>query len=491
MGVSAPPPPTGTDYSANSGTSLPTGWTIARTSSATYFDSSGVLQSAANDNARYTYDPVSHAIQGLLVEPSVTNQIRNNTAQGAVVATNGFSQPDDLSNAAWTKSSATIPSTNAANDSDGNATLDFLREDTTANIQHYVQQSKSVTNGVKYVQVCEVRANGRNAISILWSGAARWGSAIQYRFNLSAVTVTKITGPTSAAAFIENLGGGLYRCTVTCTCVSAGSSNIQIMLDTGSATQYDGDGVSGVYLGKNRWYDSSAMGSLPSNQSIGGFTGVSTIVTKTGILNGMEYVDLLICGIPSITFGTLFLESSSIISAVNGAAWTLSAYAALVAGTTTNLISTLTVRQQDSSGVTLTDLVAASITPTATMTRFGGVVTTNNASIAYVRPLIGFTMTANTPVNATLRIALPQSTQASSLSTPIKTTNAAVTRAVEALTVSGVFLSRNFVNGNNYTATVTYYDDTTQDFSVTVSSDAITLTGISAKPVKSLLVHWA
>jgi hypothetical protein len=63
--------------------------TFSRASNATYFDSAGVLQSAANDAPRFDYNPATLAAQGLLIEESRTNSIRNNTMQGAVAGTPG------------------------------------------------------------------------------------------------------------------------------------------------------------------------------------------------------------------------------------------------------------------------------------------------------------------------------------------------------------------------------------------------------------------
>ena len=63
--------------------------TFTRASTATYFDSAGVLQSAAVDQPRLDYNPSTLAAQGYLIEESRTNSIRNNTMVGAVVGTPG------------------------------------------------------------------------------------------------------------------------------------------------------------------------------------------------------------------------------------------------------------------------------------------------------------------------------------------------------------------------------------------------------------------
>lgn len=67
--------------------SLPANTSFARASSATYFDSSGNLQTAATNAPRFTYDFFTKQPIGLLVEGSVANQIPNNTMVGAVAGT--------------------------------------------------------------------------------------------------------------------------------------------------------------------------------------------------------------------------------------------------------------------------------------------------------------------------------------------------------------------------------------------------------------------
>lgn len=68
---------------------LPNGATLTRASTGWYFDSSGVLQSAAIDTPRWTYNPSSLVLQGLLVEPAATNVLRNSSGTNAVAGTPG------------------------------------------------------------------------------------------------------------------------------------------------------------------------------------------------------------------------------------------------------------------------------------------------------------------------------------------------------------------------------------------------------------------
>ena len=63
--------------------------TFTRASTATYFDSSGVITTAAANVPRFDYNPSTLQPRGLLIEEQRTNSIRNNTMQGAVAGTPG------------------------------------------------------------------------------------------------------------------------------------------------------------------------------------------------------------------------------------------------------------------------------------------------------------------------------------------------------------------------------------------------------------------
>jgi hypothetical protein len=54
--------------------------TFTRASTATYFDSAGVLQTAAVDAPRWDYDPATFQLRGLLIEAARTNLLLNSAA---------------------------------------------------------------------------------------------------------------------------------------------------------------------------------------------------------------------------------------------------------------------------------------------------------------------------------------------------------------------------------------------------------------------------
>lgn len=61
------------NYDFTTMTSLPSDMTLTRSSTATYTDSSGIVQTAAANTARFDYDITTHAGNGLMMEPAATN----------------------------------------------------------------------------------------------------------------------------------------------------------------------------------------------------------------------------------------------------------------------------------------------------------------------------------------------------------------------------------------------------------------------------------
>jgi len=70
----------GTSYASLASFLTATSGTFSRTSTATYFDSAGVLQTAASGAPRFDYDPITHAAKGILIEESRTNILKQSNA---------------------------------------------------------------------------------------------------------------------------------------------------------------------------------------------------------------------------------------------------------------------------------------------------------------------------------------------------------------------------------------------------------------------------
>ena len=118
----------GSDYEFNFGGSLPPGATPTRASTGWYFDSAGVLQSAANDVARFNHNPTTFALEGLLNEPARTSVIRNSALGGGVAGS-----PGTFPTNAGIASQGTLTRTLAFGTVDGMSYMDVRLNGTTSN----------------------------------------------------------------------------------------------------------------------------------------------------------------------------------------------------------------------------------------------------------------------------------------------------------------------------------------------------------------------
>lgn len=163
-----------------------------RSSSATYYDSTGTLLSAGSGVARTTYNPSNlNAAPKLLLEPAATNLIL-------------YSEQFD--NAVWTKNAATVTA-NATTAPDGTTTADKLAE-TAVNEQHLVLQNAGIAISVGSVFTVSVyaKASERTRISLTAYGE---GYSV---FDLANGTIVQ-TG--NNVCNIQYVGNGWYRCSAT------------------------------------------------------------------------------------------------------------------------------------------------------------------------------------------------------------------------------------------------------------------------------------
>lgn len=213
--------------------------TFTRAGTATYFDANGVMQTAAADQPRFDYDPITLACKGLLIEGGRTNLLTYSS---------------EFVNAAWVKTNSTIVENNATAP-DGTLTADKLVENT-SNTPHYLYQVATTAAGSVTVAY-RVKASGRDYLQIrLQEDGAFLARA---EFNLSTGTAIPISG---SVAKIVALKDGWYLISLTAT--SAGSSTFQTQLwlynDTPVST-YTGDGTSGIYV----WGAQIEAGAFPSS----------------------------------------------------------------------------------------------------------------------------------------------------------------------------------------------------------------------------------
>jgi hypothetical protein len=214
--------------------------TFSRSTTATYFNSLGVLTTANNNVARFDYDPSTLAPLGLLIEEQRTNLLTYSA---------------DFANAAWTKTRSSITS-NTIVAPDGTLTGDKLVEDASASASHpLISTGATISVGSNTSFSVFAKASERTAIVLRVNNAA---DSIWCAFNLSTGTVgTAANSGTGSGATgsIISVGNGWYRCTVSGVTSTTAASVQAIIYPAVSTTDptntsiiYTGDGTSGIFI---------------------------------------------------------------------------------------------------------------------------------------------------------------------------------------------------------------------------------------------------
>jgi hypothetical protein len=182
------------------------------------------LQTAASGVARFEHNPTTGESLGLEIEEQRTNLIL---------------QSEDFSTT-WTNANSS-EQTNVIVSPDGTLTGDKLVEDTSTASHDVRQLTSTLTDGVSYTFSVYAKAAGRN-LHITYTINTAGHSAV---FDLTSGTVSSVTA--SITPSITSVGNGWYRCTVTATKVTTGTTIIRVSTHSG-VLSYTGDGYSGIYI---------------------------------------------------------------------------------------------------------------------------------------------------------------------------------------------------------------------------------------------------
>jgi hypothetical protein len=194
----------------------------------TYVTGNGLLVTGAANTDRWDYDPITHMVKGLLVEPAHTNRLWPS---------------NDFSNARWTKNRASVFATPSITAPDGTTNTTKLVEDTTANNTHNVGQPyTSATVGQVYIYSMWLKAAERTTVAMVIGGLTSFANAT---FNLSTGTILSAV---AGAATISPYPNGWYLCTVSGVADATTISALAYTAQSTGATTYTGDGASGLYL---------------------------------------------------------------------------------------------------------------------------------------------------------------------------------------------------------------------------------------------------
>lgn len=253
-----------------------------RASSATYFDSSGVMRTAAIDEPRFSYNPETLEFEGLLIEEQGTNLL---------------TYSEQFDNAAWTKVNTTITA-NAETAPDGTVTMDRMVETTAsgAGAIRVCRQDKTITLGDYLTVFCvgkEVAGSAKRYLNISLSES---GNQYAYaRFDLATGLVTASAIASSLNYFsninadVEVLGDGRYKCILTVK--TDGFTALQVRIGMTAAPtgiqgaasgflSYAGDGTSGLYI----WGAQLEVGTFPTSYIK---TEASQVTREADIVTGV------------------------------------------------------------------------------------------------------------------------------------------------------------------------------------------------------------
>jgi hypothetical protein len=181
--------------------------------------------------------------------------------------------------------------------------------------------------------------------------------------------------------------------------------------------------------------------------------GLTKTIVGIGTANGINYIDVRFNGTTSSTSLAITTDATNIIAASNGQAWTSSAWLSVVGGSTVNLNEVLLQLGQYTSAVAfLSNLNGANIVSslTSTLTRFASTLTTNDASVAFIQPVIVLRFASGVAIDITLRIGLPQLELGAFATSVIPTTTTALTRAADVASVNTLSPWYNSASGTLY-----------------------------------------
>jgi hypothetical protein len=217
-------------------------FTVSRNGTATYFDKDGLLKTAAANEPRFEFDPLTGEYKGLLVEPA---------------ATNSFLRSEEFSNNYWSKTGTTVESSNVESIR-GDSSVAFLKEDNN-NSEHRIE----VVIGGSYNQDIEftlsLYAKAENSKYIqLKTQQQSTGNRAYANFDLQS---GEIVTQASAGAFsirstsIEHVGDGWYRCILAGQKSGELSNSFFVRIQiadeekkANASPSYQGDENNGLYI---------------------------------------------------------------------------------------------------------------------------------------------------------------------------------------------------------------------------------------------------
>jgi hypothetical protein len=185
-------------------------------------------------------------------------------------------------------------------------------------------------------------------------------------------------------------------------------------------------------------------GTMPTNMGVQQQGTLSRTIGAATTLNGLDVFSLRLNGTTSTTFTNIAFETNGAIAAANGQTWVPSLFMATVAGAFTN-IGTMTY------GAALYDSGVLYIGELSGRTDFKSSLTSSLfrcsvsgatiASTAFMTPYFQLAFSIGVAIDITLLIGMPKN-EPNALTSPVRTTGTAATRAANAITLQRTGIGR-------------------------------------------------
>ena len=217
--------------------------TFTRAGTATYFDANGVMQTAAADQPRFDYDPITLACKGLLIEGSRTNLLLRSS---------------DIANASWAKDATTIGETVS---SSYPTAATRIYETATTGEHGFTAAAAAYTAGQVYTLHTVLRSAGRTRARVLLPSAAFGENKVGY-YDLQSLSVVSTLG-TGVTAAISPVRDGCVMLILTATATTSASASAGQFrfVDSGTNVSYAGS----ASLGMDFIYAQLEVGAFPSS----------------------------------------------------------------------------------------------------------------------------------------------------------------------------------------------------------------------------------
>ena len=192
--------------------------TFTRASAGTYVDSNGIIQTAANNEARFDHDPATGESLGLLIEEARTNLLLNSSGDSNLTY--------------WGRSNASRSVVDGPGGTNSAYQYLSVGGTVTTKLSSANTNGVSLTVGQQYALSCYVKGVDYDIVSF-GGGADGFNSGnTRCRFKLSTETVQDTTNSVESARVIP-AGNGWYRLEVV-TIAATSADTLFLFLDLGN-----------------------------------------------------------------------------------------------------------------------------------------------------------------------------------------------------------------------------------------------------------------